>query len=101
MIQFNRYPHINDLVSYYIAKVNDKKISEIYENGLKNEIEAEIFCKFIWLLVEHVHADEEAGNSVLGSVDNTEMLPDLSYEITNYMRKTGYYDVWSRVSENS
>jgi hypothetical protein len=29
------------------------------------------------------------------------MLPDLSYEITNYMRKAGFFDVWSRVSENS
>ena len=101
MIQFNRYPHNNDLVSYYIAKINDKKILEIYENGVQSEIEAEAFCKFIWLLVEHVHADEESGNSVLGSVDNTEMLPDLSYEITGYMRKTGYFAVWERVSENS
>ena len=99
MIQFDRYPHVNDLVFYYIEKTNDKNVLSIYENGVKNEADAEVFGRFIWSMVDMIHADEDAGNEVLGSTDNTDILPDLSYEITNYMRKHGYFDVWSRVSD--
>jgi len=33
---------------------------------------------------------------VSGGSDNTEMLPDLSYEVTNYMKAIGYYSIWEK-----
>lgn len=49
-------------------------------------------------VAEKINEDEELGNSVMGSRDNTEMIPDLSYETARYMRKSGFYYVWEKVS---
>ncbi|AQT60352.1 hypothetical protein CBP51_05265 [Cellvibrio mixtus] len=94
MIQFKRYPHIADLLEYYIESKKRNDISEIYRNGIKNETDAEVFCKFIWDVVESIHSDSELEILVLGNTDNTDMLPDLAYEITNQMKQTGYYSIW-------
>ena len=43
--------------------------------------------------------DREADKEVLGSIDNTSMLPDLSYEIGNFMEEQSYYNVWENISD--
>jgi hypothetical protein len=100
MINFERYPHVNSLLEYYIEKAQSKEIHRIYLNGISNENEAELFCNFIWQTVENIHQDNESENVVLGNIDNTDMLPDLAYEITQYMRSVGYFSIWDRVSSS-
>ncbi|MES2675068.1 MAG: hypothetical protein V4660_12570 [Pseudomonadota bacterium] len=98
MITFDRYPHINDLIQFYLSEVPDKHIERIIETGVTNEADAELFSAFVWQMVDRIHRDEEIEREVLGRADNSDMLPDLSYEITKYMRKTGFYSVWERIS---
>ena len=38
---------------------------------------------------------------VLGGAENTDMLPDLNYEISKYMKKVGFYAIWERISESN
>ncbi len=99
MIEFKRYPHINDLFQYYIKEIGDDKISQILESGVKNEDDASTLAVFVWKMVEKINQDEENGKIVLGSSDNTEMLPDLNYEITKYMKNIGHYSTWEKISE--
>lgn len=99
MIYFDRYTHINDLLQFYLAETPNPEISRIMANDITNEKDAETFSLFVWGVVDKIHDDEEAGRLVLGRQSNTDMLPDLSYEITKYMRKSGFFNVWERVSD--
>lgn len=98
MITFDRYAHINDLIQFYLSDSPDKNIERIIEAGVTNEADAELFSRFIWQIVDNIHSDEEIAREVLGRADNSDLLPDLSYEITKYMRKVGFYSVWERIS---
>ena len=98
MINFKRYSHVNDLIEYYIREMNREDIKLLISNGIKSSEEAELFSVFIWDMVGKINEDEENGVVVIGSIDNTEMLPDISYEVTKYMKDTGFYSVWLSVS---
>lgn len=98
MILFDRYPHINELVQHYSSVLNREDIKKIIETGISSEQDASIFAMFIWDMVEKINNDEENGITVLGSTDNTEMFPDLNYEVTKYMKQVGFYSVWERIS---
>lgn len=99
MISFKRYPHVNDLIQHYVDALGREDISTLVENGVRSRDEALAFSKFIWQMAERINEDEENGVTVLGSKDNTDMLPDISYEITKYMKDSGYYAVWVQVSD--
>ena len=101
MIIFERYAHINDLIRHYINILGDNSISQIMETGVTTENDAVKFSEFLWKMVDKIHEDAENNNAVLGSTDNTEMLPDLSYEIAKYMKKSGYYSIWQKISESN
>jgi hypothetical protein len=98
MVKFNRYPHVNDLLSHYIPIFDRKDLAEIIESGISSNEQAETFSRFIWQMVEAINEDEENEITVLGSSDNTEMLRDISYEITKLMKSNGFYEVWKSVS---
>ena len=98
MVKFDRYPHVNDLLSHYISVLGRKDVAEILDAGIKSKEQAETFSRFIWQMVEAINEDEENDIVVLGSSDNTEMLPDVSYEITKLMKSNGFYSVWESVS---
>ena len=98
MINFKRYSHVNDLIEYYIREMNREDIKILISSGVKSSEEAELFSVFIWGMVGKINEDEENGVVVIGSIDNTEMLPDISYEVTKYMKDTGFYSVWLSVS---
>lgn len=100
MIKFERYSHVHDLVDYYAKKLNREDICELVSNGLKSEVDANNFSRFIWLMVEAINEDEENEVVVLGSTDNTEMLPDINYEVTKLMIDTGFYGIWEAVSND-
>ena len=59
-----------------------------------------MFSRFVWKMVERVNEDEYNGCIVLGRKDNTDMLPDLAYEMSRYMRQIGFYAIWESVSES-
>ena len=99
MINFKRYSHVNDLIEYYIREMNREDIKLLISNGIKSSEEAELFSVFIWDMAGKINEDEENGVVVIGSIDNTEMLPDISYEVTKYMKDTGFYSVWLSVSK--
>lgn len=100
MVKFERYPHVNDLINHYITALNRPDIKEIMARGLLNNSRAEIFSRFIWNMVEAINEDEENNITVMGSTDNTEMLPDLSYEITKLMKDNGFFSIWESISKD-
>lgn len=100
MVIFKRYPHINDLIEHYQNTLNRPDIEAIIHQGIQSKEDAETLSRFIWQMVEAVNEDEEAQVEVLGSTDNTEMLPDLNYEITKLMKDAGYYAVWLEISND-
>ncbi len=101
MIKFERYPHIHSLLRHYADRFNAKSVTEILDSGVKDSQSAELFSLFVWQVVDAMHDDEESGVSVLGSTNNLEMIPDLEYEVSKYLRAVGFYQVWVDVSERA
>ena len=99
MIKFERYPHINELIDHYLDDLNNEKARIIMQSGVSNEEEAELLSRFVWEMVGKMNIDEDNNIEVLGATDNSEMFPDLNYEIGTYMRETGFYPVWQKVSD--
>lgn len=97
MIKFQRYAHVNDFIEYYLPKVGGSDVKSVLESGVTNEIEAKIFTSFIIKMVDAIHDDAENGIEVLGDVDNSDILPDISYEVTSYMRGTPYFSIWDEL----
>jgi len=100
MVKFERYPHVNDIINHYISSLERSDIKDIIKDGIKDKDQAEIFSRFIWDMVEAINEDEENNVIVMGSSDNTEMLPDISYEVTKLMKSKGFYSVWESVSKD-
>lgn len=101
MIKFERYPHVNDLLKHYAVALNNEDATSILKSGFTNAQESRDFSKFVWQVVDAMHYDEENEVLVLGSTNNIEMIPDLEYEVSSYMRSSGFYNVWLEVSENA
>lgn len=99
MIRFERYEHINDLFQHYLNEIGNEAVAGLLNSGVRSKEDAEALSEFVWTMVERINHDEEDGKVVLGSADNTEMLPDLNYEVSKYLRSVGFYSVWVRVSE--
>lgn len=100
MVKFNRYPHVNDLLNHYAHCLEREDITKIIASEISSSEQAKIFAQFIWQMVEAINEDEENNITVLGRTDNTEMLPDISYEVTKLMKDNGYYSVWESVSRD-
>jgi len=100
VINFERYPHVNDFIAHYLVEIGNSDVETIIHSGVKTEKDARLFSTFIWKMVDQIHYDEENGKVVFGSNDSTDILPDVSYEVTNYMRKTGFFSVWEEISDS-
>jgi hypothetical protein len=99
MIEFKRYPHVGELVGYYAVALGDVGAQRIVENGVSSGEDAEYFSRFIWHMVDRMREDMELGRKILGRTDNSDMLPDVHYEISLYMKERGFGDVWERVCD--
>jgi hypothetical protein len=99
MFRFERYQHINDLFRHYLNETGKEAVASLLKSGVRSSEDAEAFSEFVWAIVERINLDEEEGRVVLASTDNTEMLSDLNYEVSKYLRSVGFYSVWERVSE--
>lgn len=98
MIEFKRYPHVKDLINHYSKSLLRPEIQSILHSGILSSNDAEVFSRFVWDMVGEMNEDEENGVEVLGSLDNSEMIPDISYEVTKLMRACGYFHVWEKIS---
>lgn len=96
-----RYFHINDLVEHYAKDLSDDLVLSFLSKGVKTEEEAEHLSLFIWKMIDQMVKDREDKKIVLGSFNNSSMLPDLSYEMDAYMEKAGYSDIWEKISEEA
>ena len=96
MIKFEKYSHVNELVSHYLPMIGDIKTASIIKKGVGNAAEAELFSRFIIKMVDKIRRDTHEGVRVLGRKNNTDILPDISDEVTGYMRQQGYHTVWEK-----
>ena len=101
MILTLRYPHVRDLVQYYANRTNDTKVLKILDNGLLSEEDALHLGHFIWDMLDLMAKDREQKAVVLGGTDNTQMAPDISYEIDALMHKSGYEKIWKELSDQA
>ncbi len=101
MILTTRYPHVRSLVEHYAHKFSDQHVLSILEHGLNSESDAEHFSHFIWNMVDEMAKDREEENIVLGGIDNTSMLPDVSYEMDILMDESGYSGIWEEISDKA
>lgn len=99
MIQFKRYPHVKDLITYYATSINEPSVLLMLEQGIQNEQEAITFAQFIWQMVGQMGTDSENGINVLGRTDNTDTVPDIDYEISLYLANFGYAEIWDRICD--
>ena len=99
MIEFKRYPHAKDFNEYYANDLTNQKIIELINAGINNPDDAEVFCQFIWDMADKLASDCDAGKEVLGQIDNSDVLPDIHYEVTLYLHNLGFMDVWNSVRD--
>ena len=99
MIKFERYPIVGDLIRHYSKQIKDDVVNTILINGVKNEQEAYIFCRFIIRMIDCMAKDMQNNVAVLGSMDNTVAIPDIDYEISLYMARNNYEDIWDEVCD--
>ena len=99
MITFKRYPHVKDLLDHYAADMNDADVLRVLDDGVNSESDAEKLSRFIWKMADKMSEDSNEGILVLGGTDNTEMLPDVEYELTLYLSDRGYIEIWDRISD--
>jgi hypothetical protein len=96
-----RYPHVRDLVQHYATRKNDTKVLHILDSGLLSKEDALHLAHFIWDMLDLMAEDREQGIIVLGGIDNTEMAPDISYEVDALMHQSGYGKVWQDISDEA
>jgi len=101
MILTLRYPHVRDLVQHYATRKNDTKVLSILGSGLLSKEDALHLGHFIWEMLDLMAKDREQGVVVLGGTDNTQMAPDISYEIDALMHKSGYGKIWEEISDEA
>ena len=64
-----------------------------------NESDTDKLSIFIWKMADKMSEDSNEGKLVSGEKDNTEMLPDVEYELTLYLSDRGYIEIWDRISD--
>lgn len=101
MILTLRYPHVRDLVQYYAHRSHDTKVLNILECGLLSKEDAQHLGHFIWDMLDLMAKDREQQVIVLGGTDNTQMAPDISYEIDALMDSSGYGKIWEDISDEA
>jgi hypothetical protein len=101
MILTLRYPHVRDLVQHYANRKNDTKVLNILNSGLLSKEDALHLGYFIWDMLDLMAEDREQRIIVLGGTDNTQMAPDISYEMDALMHKSGYEKIWEDISDQA
>lgn len=101
MINFRRYPHVKSLIEHYSKALNEADILELLNSEILTEIQAEQFSIFIWRMLDQMAIDIENEKLVLGSIDNSSMIPDIDYEVSLYLAEKGFDQIWERVCDEN
>ena len=101
MIKFNRYPHVLELIHHYAKKMKNEQVLNLLETEVSSKDEALMFGKFILTMIDHIALDMQNGVSVLGSTDNTSMIPDIDYEMSLYLANRGLEEIWDKVCDEN
>ena len=101
MTAFKKYSHVKDFILHYSDQVENKHIQDMMANGIANVDQAEVFAKFIWLMLDLMAHDNKIGKIVLGSQDNSSIIPDIEYEVSLYLADAGYENVWERACDEN
>lgn len=101
MIKFDRYAHVGDFLNFYASFFNDEDILKILKDGVLSEDNAKSLSLFIWKMTDQMREDCESGTEVLGGTDNSEMLPDVHYEISSYLSDLGFESIWEKISDEA
>lgn len=96
MIEFKRYPHVGELISHYASALENGDIVSILNNGAQSGEEAYTLSRFVITVIDRMVLDMQENNLVLGNADNTNIIPDIDYEISLYLANRGM-DVWDQV----
>lgn len=99
MIEFKRYPNVKEIIEYYARKLDESQVIGFLESGIKSEKEAHQFGKFILLVIDSMAKDMQNNVKVIGSVDNTSMIPDIDYEVSLYLSNIGMEDIWDQICD--
>lgn len=86
---------------HYASYFQDTVIINIMDSHVDTEESAIALAKFIWRMADQMAIDSNNQNVVLGGVDNSDMLPDVVYELTLYLDRCGYSATWDAVSSEA
>lgn len=101
MIIFNIYPHVRDLIIHYANFLHENQIINLMNSDITNTAEATALAKFIWRMADQIAIDNENNTVVLGRTDNSDIMPDVDYEISLYLGNKGYGNIWDKVCDES
>ena len=101
MIIFKRYPHVRDLIIHYANHLQENQIISFMNTDITNAAEAITLVKFIWRMANQMAIDNENNIVVLGRTDNSDIMPDVDYEISQCLSNKGYGDIWDRICDES
>ncbi len=97
MIEFKRYPHVGELIKHYANTLNREEVTALLSSGVTSRDEAYILSRFVLTVIDRMALDMKENILVLGSKDNTSMIPDIDYEISLYLANNGMEDIWDKV----
>lgn len=101
MIEFKRYPHVKELLLHYAKQLGAEDVERILEVGVDSSADAEHLAKFVWVMADRMAVDSRTKTPAMGRADNSDMLPDVNYEVGLYLTRRGYADIWVRVCDES
>jgi hypothetical protein len=91
---FKRYSHVRALIEHYGEKSGNAEILNMLQKDSASKEEAYKFGRFIVSMIDAMASDMQNGVVVLRGVDNTEMIPDIDYEVSLFLANRGWGGVW-------
>ncbi len=103
MLSFNKNTLVaQDLAIHYAQAVDDQVLIDFMsaKTGLESRATAEHIARGFWAMTSLSIADNEADKEVCGIQDLEFWMYKLFNKVSGYFSKTGYADIWDRVSED-
>ena len=97
MIEFKLYPKVGDLIAHYAEILDDENAVAVLNTDVHSRDDAYVLSRFVLAVVECIAKDMEDKTLVLGSTDNTSIIPDIDYEVNLYLARKEMEDVWDEV----
>jgi hypothetical protein len=98
---FKRYPHVRALIEHYAGQAKSSDMLNMLKMDSFSKEDAYRFGRFIVSMIDAMAADMQSGVAVLGGVDNTEMIPDIDYEVRLFLDDRGWDGVWDEICDEA